>query len=250
MPFDSQPRVTIVMTARERYGLTLDAIDGIRQHTPVPYRLIFVDAQAPDSLCQALAPYQARGELEVLRSDDALWPHLARRKVMPGVSSEYVVFIDNDVLVAPGWLEALVRCADETGAGIVGPLYLMGGGAAPACVHMAGGKITRQEVEGGRVLEEAHVLANTDPAKVVPGLQRQRCDFVEFHCMLVRSALLVGGALLDPEIYCVHEHIDLSLALEAARCSIPRSIACTSTSICRWRSRRAAPRPGSSRPRW
>jgi glycosyltransferase involved in cell wall biosynthesis len=215
MAFDSQPRVTIVMTARERYGLTVDAIDGILRHTPGPYRLIYVDAQAPEWLREALAPYQARGDLEVLRSDDGLWPHVARRNVLPGVASEYVVFIDNDVLVAPGWLEAMVRCADETGAGIVGPLYLWGGGAAPVRVHMAGGQLTRHEAEGGRVLGEAHLLVNADPAEVAPDLKRQPCDFVEFHCMLVRTALLDGGALLDPDIHCVHEHIDLSLALEA-----------------------------------
>ena len=211
----TQPRVTIVMTARERYGLTVDAIDGILRHTPGPYRLIYADAQAPDWLRQALAPYQARGELEVLRSDESIWPHVARRNVMREVASEYVVFIDNDVLVAPGWLEAMVRCADETGAAIVGPLYLWGGGATPVRVHMAGGQLTRHEAEGGCVLEEAHLLANADPGVVAPNLKRQRCDYVEFHCMLVRTALLDGGALLDPDIHCVHEHIDLSLALEA-----------------------------------
>ena len=97
----------------------------------------------------------------------------------------------------------------------MGPLYLWGGGSVPARVHMAGGQLTRQEAEDGCVLREAHLLVNSDPAEVAPSLRRRPCDFVEFHCMLVRTALLDGGALLDTDIHCVHEHIDLSLALEA-----------------------------------
>jgi GT2 family glycosyltransferase len=41
-------------------------------------------------------------------------------------SGKYVVFIDNDVLVTPGWLGSLVRRTEETGAWLVGALYCFG----------------------------------------------------------------------------------------------------------------------------
>ncbi len=41
-------------------------------------------------------------------------------------------------------------------------------------------------------------------------LTRQRCDFVEFHCMLLRTEL--ARAAIDSSIRCVHEHIDVSLS--------------------------------------
>jgi hypothetical protein len=55
-----------------------------------------------------------------------------------------VAFIDNDVIPERGWLEALRRCMDETGAWIVGPLYCEGEPDA-AVAHMAGGEAHFEE---------------------------------------------------------------------------------------------------------
>ena len=40
----------------------------------------------------------------------------------------------------PGWLEALVECAEDTNAAIVAPLYLIGE-LEDQIIHMAGGII-------------------------------------------------------------------------------------------------------------
>ena len=92
----------------------------------------------------------------LVRTDEFLMPNQARNLVLDLVNTEYVVFVDNDILVAPGWLDALVRCADGTGAWAVGPLYFE---FEPECtqLHMAGG-ICRivQLPDGGRSLVEKH----------------------------------------------------------------------------------------------
>jgi hypothetical protein len=127
------------------------------------------------------------------------------------IRTEYTLFIDNDVDVESGWLESLVACADATGAGIVGPLYLAGDGVQAPRIHMAGGRLQESGSPDARVLDEAHLLANEDPARVAGQLVRKPCDFVEYHCMLVRTDLLQAG-VLDRGIRCVHEHIDTSFA--------------------------------------
>lgn len=203
------PRVTIVMTARERYALTLAAIDSIVCNTAIPYRFIYLDIQSPDWLREQL---KSRPELEVVRFDEPLWPQQARARIAGSIETDYVVFIDNDVQVEAGWLDALVACADDTGAGIVGPLYLWGDGTTPEKIHMAGGKFSEVREEGGRVLDESHQLINESPEVVASELYRRPCDFVEYHCMLIRTALIKDGKLLDPDIHCVHEHIDTALA--------------------------------------
>jgi hypothetical protein len=134
--------------------------------------------------------------------------------VLDRIDTDYVVFVDNDVQVEEGWLDALVACADETGAGAVGPLYLIGDGAGPASIHMAGGRLTESRDGEGRTLQETHVLADADPREVAHKLVRAPCDFLEYHCMLIRSDLLRDGALLDPRIRCVHEHIDTAFAVQ------------------------------------
>lgn len=217
--FTSSPRATIVMSARERHSLTEAAIDTIVADTARPFRFIYLDVQSPDWLRETFAQRSAEWGLELVRFDEPLWPQEARRRVAASIDTEYVVFIDNDVQVEEGWLDALVACADETRAGIVGPLYLWGDGIGPSKIHMAGGALSESPAEGGRVLEEAHLLFNADPRLVASQLARKPCDFVEFHCMLVRTELLRDGSFIDPEIRCVHEHIDV--ALEAVRRGFP-----------------------------
>jgi len=207
------PRATIVMTARERHGLTERAIDSILSNTARPFRLIYADGSTPDALRRRLQARSADGSFEILRVDPELWPTHIRRRVVGTVDTDYVVFVDNDVIVEPGWLEALVECADATNAGAVGPLYLIGGGSAPPRVHMAGGSLEWDDTPTGRVLREEHADAGADPGHLANHAVRAPCGYVEYHCVLVRTAAARDGALFDPEIFCVHEHIDLSLTL-------------------------------------
>lgn len=205
-------RATIVMTVRERHGLTEQALDSILHNTDQPYRLIYADVQSPDWLRDRLAIYSKKWGFEVVRFDEHLWPQQVRNRLIDSIDTEYVVYIDNDVEVELGWLTRLIACADETGAGVVGPLYLQGDGKTWPKIHMAGGKLTWSNVEGGMILGQEHCLANIDPRAVSKELVRRPCDFIEYHCVLIRTHLVRDSALLDENIYCVHEHIDTSLA--------------------------------------
>ena len=204
-------RVTLVMTARERHSLAEAAIASVMAQTAGAFRFVYVDVCSPTWLRERLAALRERHGIDVVTIDEPLSPQQARLAVAASLHTEYVVFIDNDVEVETGWLDALVACADETGAGIVGPLYLLGDGLSAPTVHMAGGELRELVAPGGRVLVERHVLADANPAEAVEHLSRRPTDFVEFHCMLVRTSLVREG-VLDPALHCVHEHIDASLA--------------------------------------
>src|SRR5689334_4282537 len=118
MSTDAAPRVTIVVSPRERFSLAPVALEALVDRTLKPYRLIYLDLGAPAWLRDELASRAAEWGLEVRRFDEpGLWPHQARARVAAGVDTEYAVFVDDDVRVHRGWLEQLVRCADETGAG-------------------------------------------------------------------------------------------------------------------------------------
>src|SRR4030095_61230 len=92
-----------------------------------------------------------------LRTAHPLSPVEARALALPHVDTEYVCFIDNDVLVTPGWLDRLVRCADETEAWAVGPLYC-NENPALGRIHMAGGQAHVVEEDGrGALFAERRV---------------------------------------------------------------------------------------------
>lgn len=209
----SQPRVTIVVTERERHSLALRVIEGIVAHTPRPYRFFYLDTQSPPWLMEELDRRATAWGLEVIGFDQPLWPQEARHRIAPLIDTEYVVFIDNDIEVEAGWLEHMIACADETGAGAVGPLYLWGDGVARPKIHMAGGTLTEAITPEGRVLAEAHCLVNQYPDQVGDQLVRGPTDFAEYHCMLLRTELLSDGRLMDPSMRCVHEHIDTALTV-------------------------------------
>lgn len=207
------PRVTLVMTVRERYRLTLVAIESILANTHSPFRFIFAHAELPDWLDEAICRLVQDGRLESRRFEGHPWPQQLREALIGEIDTEYAVFIDNDVLVSEGWLERLVECADQTGAGAVGPLYLWGDGATPSKVHMAGGMLREIRSSEGITLVEVHHHMDADPKRIAGFLRRGPCDFLEFHCMLVRTELARKAHAFDGAIACVHEHIDVALAL-------------------------------------
>lgn len=210
--------VVVIMTARERHALSLRAIDSVLANTARPYRFIYIDVQSPAPLRAELQARSLAGEFELVAFDEPLWPQEARRRVRDTLDGEFVAFIDNDVVVSPDWLDTLLRCADDTGAGIVAPLYLWSDGVRRPTIHMAGGRIVEQREPGGRVLDETHHLMNADPER--EHLVRRPCDFAEFHCMLIRRELLDDPRMFDTAIRCVHEHIDTAMVVRDAGASI------------------------------
>jgi hypothetical protein len=82
----------------------------------VPVPAFCADGSTPDALRERLQARAADGSFEVVRVDPDLWPTHVRRKLVATVDSDYVVFVDNDLIVEPGRLEALIACADETDA--------------------------------------------------------------------------------------------------------------------------------------
>ncbi|HEY6898916.1 MAG TPA: glycosyltransferase [Rhodocyclaceae bacterium] len=209
-PPAAAPRVTLVMTLRERHQPTMAAIASLLAETPPPYRLIFAEVQSPPWLHAELAAASREHGFELRRFDQPLWPQQVRAALIDEIDSEYVVFVDNDLAFYPGWLERLVECADQTGAGIVGPMYLWGDDHAAPKVHMSGGDLSFVEEDGARVLEDRHRHYNADP-DTAAAEGRRACDFVEFHCMLLRTELARQPGVIDGRIGCVHEHIDIAL---------------------------------------
>lgn len=207
-----QARATIVMSFRERWSLTLQSLQAVVEHTRMPHALLLLDTGMPDSLRHALQSRCAAWKLRIVQfKHQGLWPQQARQIVARHIETPYTAFIDNDVLVEPGWLEKMIDCADATGAGIVGPLYLWGADGRSDLIHMAGGEITLTQHEGTSVLEERHRHINTPLADIAPPLQRQPCDFAEYHCLLMRKEVLHAPDTFESGIASVHEHIHASL---------------------------------------
>ena len=126
-----------------------------------------------------------------------------------------MVFVDNDCLVQPGWLTTLLRTAEEQSAAVVGPLYAAGD-PVPQRVHVAGGFTILDGAPGERHFQDFLRFYNLPWVDLPTDLQRQRCDFAEFHCLLIRTDILVAVGGLDQAMFSTHEHLDLCMRVSAA----------------------------------
>ena len=215
MEFSSQqePQVTIVVVPRERFSFTQASLDSIYQHTEIPFKLVYVDGNSPAKVKIYLETQaEARG-FEIVRINHFLPPNYARNIGLNYVDTKYLVFVDNDVIVSAGWLKALVNCAEETEATVVGPLMCQDE-PVHQTIHFAGGEsriVT--DIHGKRHIREKMYKQGHQVADVLPLLQRTETELAEFHCVLVRRNIFDRIGNLDPQMLCTKEHLDFCMTV-------------------------------------
>ena len=209
------PAVTIVVVPRERFSMALASLDSIYAFTDLPFHLVYVDGGSPWRVRRGLRRRAAAHGFELIRTRRYLTPTEARNMGLRRVRTPYVVFIDNDVVVTPGWLPALVRCADETGAAVCGPLQLIGPPEEER-IHVAGGTARILEDAGRRYFQDTQRWSGRTISAVRHELVREPVELVEFHCLLARRDVLEGLGPLDERLLNNQEHTDLCLRVRDA----------------------------------
>ncbi len=204
--------VTLVVVPRERFSFARASLENIYLHTSEPFDLVYVDGNSPRPVAGYLATQARARGFRLIRTEHYLSPNEARNLGWSEVQTKYTVFMDNDVVVAPGWLAGLVRCADETGATIVAPTYCHG--VDLELVHMAGGDAGIEERDGVRRFYEGETGFGLKRLHDVRGkLKRRVADVAEFHGMLVRTELLRRVGSLDEKFLSTREHLDFCLTV-------------------------------------
>lgn len=210
------PQVTIVVSPRERFSYARESLESIYSHTSIPFHLIYVDGGSPAPLRDYLKAQATQREFQLIRTDYYLSPNEARNLALSHVKTPYVLFIDNDVEVTPGWCDRLLQCAEETQAMVVCPLTCIGKPLHQK-IHLAGGEARIVlEVKGDKIrykVHEKHYFVNRLVSEVQDQLCRQQCEFAEFHCMLVRTEIFQKIGFLDEQLLSTREHIDFCLSV-------------------------------------
>lgn len=208
------PLVTIAFVFRERFSSTVSCLIHLLENTPQPYELICVDAGSPLSISSILRDLASQNGFTLIRSEDYLTPNESRNLALAHVNTQYVIFVDNDVKVGKNWLEPLVRCADDTGAWLVAPLYMQSF-RGELKVHMFGGVIRVCDIEGRPAYSEKHQL-QFDTLSNGTQLMRQTTDLIEFHTVLMNMDAYHMLGPFDEKLFNCSEHADLSLAVKNA----------------------------------
>ncbi|NJK28140.1 MAG: glycosyltransferase [Coleofasciculaceae cyanobacterium SM2_3_26] len=209
----SEPNVTLVTVPRERFSCTQASLESIYAHTQIPFKLVYVDGNSPPDVQRYLATQAKEKQFQLIRTDYYLYPNQARNLGAAAVDTPYLVFIDNDVIVTPGWLRSLMQCAESTGAAVVGPLMCQYEPIHTE-VHFAGGEShiwvdkTRR-----RRLREKMYSQGKQVAEIQTKLQRTETELAEFHCVLVRHSVLKQLGGLDEQMLNTKEHLDFCMSV-------------------------------------
>lgn len=207
--------VTIVVVPRERFSYTRESLESIYEHTKYPFNLIYVDGNSPAHIRDYLATQAKEKQFQLIRQDTYLSPNHARNIGLKEVTTKYVVFIDNDVVVSPNWLQPLIDCAETTQATIVSPLLCQGTPIHQE-VHCAGGETgVRLDSDRRRIIEKIYDQGRK-VADILPKLKQQPTGLAEFHCMLVRTEIFAQIGFLDEGLLSTKEHVDLCMLVAAA----------------------------------
>ncbi|HXY27767.1 MAG TPA: glycosyltransferase, partial [Acidimicrobiales bacterium] len=197
------PRVSVVIPCFDRAALTLRCLESLGAHTdPGAYDVILVDNGSTDATVE-LAGSQSES-FRVVRNDHNTGFGPACNQGAALARGQYVLFLNNDTEVLPGWLEPLVAALDEDeDLGAVQPKLLYPDGR----LNDAGGLV----FAGGApwVYGKGH----PDPAD--PRFDCRRApDYASGACLLVRRAAFeeVGG-FDDRYAPAYFEDTDLSFAL-------------------------------------
>jgi GT2 family glycosyltransferase/SAM-dependent methyltransferase/glycosyltransferase involved in cell wall biosynthesis len=123
---------SLVMLTHNQLPLTKACLESVLRHTREPYELVVVDNASTDATLAYLreleagfkrVPHEFCRKMTVIANAANLGFAAGNNLGMAVAGGEYVVLINNDVVVTPGWLGRMLACARrEPKIGLVGPM--------------------------------------------------------------------------------------------------------------------------------
>jgi GT2 family glycosyltransferase len=209
----SSPKVTILAIPRERFSNARESLESVLANTHIPYRLVYIDGGSPPDLKQFIEEKSKEHGFTIIRKEYYLSPNEARIIGLKHTNTKYAAFVDNDVVVEPHWLKALVDCAEETKATVVAPLTYEGR-PLRTHIHCAGGEAYFKEVNNNGLIEKQlkkRLFHSHKKLSEVPELKREKTGLIEYHCVLLCTDILKKGNVIDEKMKSTMEHIDFCL---------------------------------------
>ncbi|MDF9436053.1 glycosyltransferase [Chromohalobacter israelensis] len=112
-------------------------------------------------------------------------------------SSDFVITLNSDTVVTPGWLDGLIRCMNhDERIGVVGPLSNAASWQSVPKLKDGDGSFCINEVPDGFSFESFSSLVTQVAVPTYP-----RLPFINGFCFMIRRAVLDKVGLLDEELF-------------------------------------------------
>jgi GT2 family glycosyltransferase/Flp pilus assembly protein TadD len=116
--------VSIVILTFNQLKYTRECIESLMRHTPEPHEIIFVDNGSTDGTVKWLrALVQEHQNCKLIENPKNLGFSKGCNQGIRASAGEYILLLNNDVILAAGWLSGMLAChSSAPDTGIVGPM--------------------------------------------------------------------------------------------------------------------------------
>ncbi|MCB1182335.1 glycosyltransferase [bacterium] len=202
------PDVSIVMPVFNKLDLTKVCIASLHDVPVGPsFEIIVVDNGSSDGTGPWLAGQEAAGRLRRIDNPENLGFSQGCNLGAAAARGRYILFLNNDMEVLPGWLEPLVTCLDQDpDVGIVGSLLIF----ADHTVQHAGVAMIHTQAARGPTMGGTHLCYKA--ALDFPGARKnQLMQCVTGACLLIRPEVFTAVGGFDEGYWNGNEDVDLCL---------------------------------------
>jgi O-antigen biosynthesis protein len=118
------PLTSLVILTFNQLDVTRQTVESIRRHTPEPHEIIFVDNGSKDGTLDWLKRLvQENPAYRLIANDSNLGFAAGCNQGIGSAQGEFLLLLNNDVVVTPGWLSGMLASFDSLAeVGIVGPV--------------------------------------------------------------------------------------------------------------------------------
>jgi GT2 family glycosyltransferase/tetratricopeptide (TPR) repeat protein len=122
-----QELASIIILCCNQLDCTKLCLESVLKHTRPPYELVIVDNASTDDTPAFLTELRGRSgpvHVEVIRNETNVGYPAGCNQALVRARGSYLVMLNNDTVVTPGWLETLVQrsLTDWPAVGLVGPV--------------------------------------------------------------------------------------------------------------------------------
>jgi len=139
--YPAPPRASLLMVTYGNLALTRLCLASVQRAAgSLPFEIVLVDNASPDGSLEWLRPVEAGGllPLRVIANAHNAGFAAANNQAARAARGDVLVFLNNDTVVTPGWLEALVGHLDaDPRLGLIGPVTNSCGNEAEVPVEYA-----------------------------------------------------------------------------------------------------------------
>jgi len=121
---DQCPLVSIIILTFNALQYTKKCVRSIQQHTVYPYEIIFVDNASTDGTAKYLRKIVRKHDnFSLIENKENKGFAAGNNQGMAVARGDYILLMNNDVVVTPGWLDRMISCAEKSpDIGMVGPV--------------------------------------------------------------------------------------------------------------------------------